>query len=256
MSVNAASSQTQLYNLLYGQNGTKGAGTAGANAASGTASSGQDATSLLQELLGDAAGTAHPTTSTPPPVSNDRSSSQFAGDTLASLINLQGGGAGVVAGAVSSEVSSTLSELLGGLQSAVAGGGGSTTVAAQPSAATLAGPQGASGGVGGGESISSILATLLAETQSLIGATSSLGSTSLSASSVATASSASTAQSSTASTSPAAGPGTTASLATQALNQLADVLQNLAAKLAASQYANANQLTNPANLGATISSVA
>jgi hypothetical protein len=33
-------------------------------------------------------------------------------------------------------------------------------------------------------------------------------------------------------------------------------LQNIAAQLASSQYANASQLTNPATLGATVSSVA
>jgi hypothetical protein len=54
----------------------------------------------------------------------------------------------------------------------------------------------------------------------------------------------------------AGGPAQTASLAAQALNQLADTLQNLAAQLASSQYSNASQLTAPTTLGATVSSVA
>jgi hypothetical protein len=61
---------------------------------------------------------------------------------------------------------------------------------------------------------------------------------------------------STSSATGAAGPAQTSSLAAQALNQLADVLQNLAAQLASSQYSNASQLTNPAILGGTVSSVA
>jgi len=100
------------------------------------------------------------------------------------------------------------------------------------------------------------MATLLADAEAQLSSTASLGTTSLSASSVASTSSTSGAAASSGSTSSATSAGQTASLASQALNQLADVLQNLAAQLATSQYANANQLTDPTNVGATVSSVA
>jgi hypothetical protein len=259
MSINAATSQTQLYQSLFGQNGTTAAGTAATGAAGATPSAGQDVSSLLQELLGGAAGTAQGTPSAPSPVSNTSPSSQLASNTLASLLSAQGG---------VSDLNSIISELA---TVANTNGGGLTGAAlaqqesGQPSSAQVGGaadiagtsapsggPKGASGGGGsGGESISSILATLLAESESaLLGTTSSLGTTSLSASSVASTSSPSDGSTATAS----AGP--TASVATLALNQLADLLQNLAAQLATSQYSNANQLTNPTTVGATVSSVA